>query len=285
MRPAESSPVPPLAAAPLVELAGVALRYGARTVLQPLDLRIEAGQITTLVGPNGAGKTSLARLVLGLAAPSAGQIRRAPGLVTGYMPQKLMLDPVLPLSVQRFVALTGADARATAAALARVGAARLAELPVQSLSGGEFQRVLLARAIVRRPQLLVLDEPAQGVDVVGQDDMYGLISALRDETGCSVLMISHDLHLVMAESDHVVCINHHVCCSGTPDAVGAHPEFVALFGDAYAATHAGATKTHPTHVSTYTHHHDHEHELDGDVHVHGPGCRHETRLQPPPRAT
>ncbi|MFP5440116.1 MAG: zinc ABC transporter ATP-binding protein ZnuC [Gammaproteobacteria bacterium] len=273
MRLSTSPPSPP---APLVELAGVSLAYGSRTVLSGLDLRVDAGHITTLVGPNGAGKTSLARLVLGLAQPDAGTVRRLPGLVTGYMPQKVSVDDTLPLTARRFVGLAGSEPAAVDAALARVGAARLATQPVQRLSGGEFQRVLLARAIVRRPRLLVLDEPAQGVDVGGQDALYGLIGELRDETGCGVLMISHDLHLVMAESDRVVCINQHVCCSGTPEAVSAHPEFVALFGDGYGQQPAA-------HVALYTHHHDHEHELGGEVHVHGPDCRHDTRLQPPRR--
>lgn len=261
----------------LIELAAVALGHGGRTVLSGIDLRIEAGHITTLVGPNGAGKTSLARVVLGLARPDTGTVRRRPGLVTGYMPQKVVVDDTLPLTVRRFVGLAGAvNAAGIDAALARVGALKLAGAPVQRLSGGEFQRVLLARAIVRKPQLLVLDEPAQGVDIGGQDALYGLIGELRDDTGCGVLMISHDLHLVMAESDRVVCINHHVCCSGTPDAVSAHPEFVALFGDGYAQRPAA-------HVALYTHHHDHEHELDGGVHVHGPDCNHDLRLRPPPR--
>lgn len=271
----EPAPAAPLGT-PLVELTGVALRFGDRSVLSGLDLRVEAGHITTLIGPNGAGKTSLARVVLGLTAPSAGTVRRQPGLAIGYMPQKVTLDDSLPLTVHRFIALAGGCPDATDAALERVGATRLAGFPVQRLSGGEFQRVLLARAIVRRPHLLVLDEPAQGVDLGGQDALYGLIGELRDETGCGVLMISHDLHLVMAESDKVVCINHHVCCSGTPDAVSAHPEFVALFGDGYSPQPA-------THVALYTHHHDHEHELGGEVHVHGPDCHHDQRLRPPLR--
>lgn len=279
MRPSLSRPTPvrPDAGQPdgLVELAGVSLRFGDRIALTGIDLSVAAGRITTLVGPNGAGKTSLARLVLGLTRPDAGTVTRRSGLVTGYMPQQVEIDATLPLTVRGFVGLAGRVTVADAlAALDRVGARRLAEAPVQKLSGGEFQRVLLARAIVRRPQLLVLDEPAQGVDISGQDSLYGLIGELRDDTGCGVLMISHDLHLVMAESDRVVCINHHVCCSGTPDSVSAHPEFVALFGDSYATRPAA-------HVALYTHHHDHEHELDGEVHVHGPNCNHEQRLRPP----
>lgn len=249
----------------LVTLKGVGLRYGDRRVLASIDLTVESGHITTLVGPNGSGKTSLARLVLGLVTPQEGQISRAPGLLAGYMPQKLAIEPTLPLTALRFVQLAGTDAAAARNALARTGSERLARAQVGSLSGGEFQRVLLARAIVRQPQLLVLDEPAQGVDIPGQNALYGLVGELRNETGCGVLMVSHDLHLVMAESDSVVCINQHVCCSGTPEAVSAHPEFVALFGKMQAPTT-------PAHLAVYTHHHDHEHELSGAVHVHGPGC-------------
>lgn len=249
----------------LVSLSGVGLRYGERQVLSGIELALQAGHITTLVGPNGSGKTSLARLVLGLARPQVGTVTRAAGLVTGYMPQRIVVDPTLPITAGRFVRLGAADRRAAEAALDRVGAARLATTPVQKLSGGEFQRVLLARAIARRPRLLVLDEPAQGVDIAGQNALYGLVGDLRDETGCAVLMISHDLHLVMAESDTVICVNHHVCCSGTPEAVSAHPAFRALFGDL-------PLPVTQTHVAVYTHHHDHEHELDGAVHVHGPDC-------------
>jgi len=250
----------------LVTLTGVSLRLGNREVLAGIDLALDSGHITTLVGPNGAGKTSLARLVLGLLAPTGGSVVRAPGLVVGYMPQRLNVDDTLPLSVRRFASLSGAAATDVDNALARTGVGHLAAAAVQSLSGGEFQRVLLARAMARRPQLLVLDEPAQGVDISGQNALYGLVSELRDETGCGVLMISHDLHLVMAESDSVVCINNHVCCHGTPEAVSVHPSFVALFGDGHAPR---ATQ----HVAVYTHHHDHAHALDGHVHAgHGKDC-------------
>ena len=250
----------------LVTLTGVSLRLGNRAVLAGIDLNLDSGHITTLVGPNGAGKTSLARLVLGLLAPTAGSVLRATGLVIGYMPQRLVIDDSLPLSVRGFAALSGAGPAEVATALARTGITHLAGAAVQSLSGGEFQRVLLARAMARRPQLLVLDEPAQGVDISGQNALYGLVSELRDETGCGVLMISHDLHLVMAESDTVICVNNHVCCHGTPEAVSVHPSFVELFGDGHAPR---ATR----HVAVYTHHHDHAHALDGHVHAgHGKDC-------------
>jgi zinc transport system ATP-binding protein len=250
----------------LVTLTGVSLRLGTREVLAGIDLTLDSGHITTLVGPNGAGKTSLARLVLGLLTPTGGSVARTAGLVVGYMPQRLNVDDTLPLSARRFAALSGAAPTDVVKALARTGVSHLATAAVQSLSGGEFQRLLLARAMARRPQLLVLDEPAQGVDISGQNALYGLVSELRDETGCGVLMISHDLHLVMAESDSVVCINNHVCCHGTPEAVSVHPSFVELFGDGHAPR---ATQ----HVAVYTHHHDHAHALDGHVHAgHGKDC-------------
>jgi zinc transport system ATP-binding protein len=250
----------------LVTLTDVSLRLGNRPVLAGINLALDGGHITTLVGPNGAGKTSLARLVLGLIAPGTGSVARAPGLVIGYMPQRLTVENTLPLTVRRFAALSGAAAADIHIALARTGVAHLADAAVQTLSGGEFQRLLLARAMARKPQLLVLDEPAQGVDISGQNALYGLVSDLRDETGCGVLMISHDLHLVMAESDTVICINNHICCHGTPEAVSVHPSFVELFGDGHAPP---ATK----HVAVYTHHHDHAHALDGHVHAgHGKDC-------------
>lgn len=250
----------------LVTLTGVSLRLGGRQVLAGIDLALDASHVTTLVGPNGAGKTSLARLVLGLLTPTAGSVTRAPGLVVGYMPQRLVVEDTMPLTVRGFAALSGARPADVDAALARTGVAHLARAAVQGLSGGEFQRLLLARAMARKPRLLVLDEPAQGVDISGQNALYGLVSDLRDETGCGVLMISHDLHLVMAESDTVICVNNHVCCHGTPEAVSVHPSFVELFGDGHAPR---ATQ----HVAVYTHHHDHAHALDGHVHAgHGKDC-------------
>ncbi|HHJ4328331.1 TPA: ATP-binding cassette domain-containing protein, partial [Klebsiella pneumoniae] len=193
----------------------------------------------------------------------------------GYMPQKLQIEPGLPLSVLRFLQLVPAvSAAAARAALQEVNAVAALHRPMQSLSGGELQRVLLARALLRKPQLLVLDEPLQGVDVVGQAELYRLIGQLRGRYGCGVLMVSHDLHLVMSATDQVVCLNRHVCCSGHPEQVSSDPAFVELFGQ-----DAGS-------LAIYHHHHDHGHDLQGAVtapgglrilgprHVHGPDCRH-----------
>jgi len=185
----------------------------------------------------------------------------------GYMPQKLQIDASLPLTVQRFLLLSpGAKKAAALAALTEVGAEHLLQRPLQQVSGGELQRILLARALLREPDLLVLDEPVQGVDVNGQIELYQLITRLRDRYGCGVLMVSHDLHLVMATTNTVVCLNRHVCCSGHPEQVSLDPAFVAMFGEQASA------------LAVYSHHHDHAHDMHGEVvpheHRHGPDCNH-----------
>jgi zinc transport system ATP-binding protein len=192
-------------------------------------------------------------VVLGLIKADAGETFRHPELTIGYMPQKLSLDPSLPLSVQRFVSLAEKSVFRTHSqrvleCLSLTGTEKLRKRSMHSLSGGELQRVLLARALYNQPQLLVLDEPVQGVDVNGQAAIYQLITQLRDRWNCGVLMISHDLHLVMAATDRVICLNQHVCCEGHPDSVSSHPEFLQLFGTG----HGG--------IAPYTHHHDHHHD-------------------------
>ncbi len=253
---------------PLIKLDNIKVRFGKESVLQDVQLQVRPAEIVTLIGPNGAGKTTLVRCVLGLLTPDSGQVWRQPRLRIGYMPQKLQVDATLPLSVLRFLRLVpGVNREIAAVALAEVGADRLLDSPLQSISGGELQRVLLARALLRKPQLLVLDEPVQGVDVAGQAELYRLITTLRDRHGCGVLMVSHDLHLVMSTTDQVICLNHHVCCSGHPEQVSSDPAFAELFGrDARS-------------LAIYHHHHDHKHDLHGAVigagrHVHGPDCKH-----------
>ncbi len=257
------------AGAPLIRVERVCFAAGQVEILHEIDLAIAPGELVTLIGPNGAGKTTLVRLVLGLIAPTRGRVRRRPGMVVGYVPQKLSIDPGLPITVRRLLSLArGSRGGDIATALAEVGAARLIDRPVQSLSGGETQRVLLARALLRHPDLMVLDEPVRGVDVGGQAELYALIADLRRRHGCAVLLVSHDLHLVMAATDRVVCLNHHVCCEGHPETVSAHPEYRALLGPL-----AGD-------LAVYTHHHDHEHGLAGEVvgepppHTHADGHDH-----------
>lgn len=253
----------------LISAQGLSLARNGRDILQQVDIQLQAGQIVTLIGPNGAGKTSLVRCLLGLIAPDSGQISRAPNLRIGYMPQKLQLEPSLPLTVARFLALGGKPRLNTAEVAKLTGIDKLLQQPMQSLSGGETQRVLLARALLRDPQLLVLDEPVQGVDVTGQIALYGLINDIRKSRGCGVLLVSHDLHLVMANSDQVVCLNQHVCCHGHPEQVTSDPAYLALFGELPAQ---GQQQ-----IAIYTHHHDHQHDAHGRVirpHVHHAGCKH-----------
>jgi len=243
----------------LIRLDGVAVSFNGQPVLDDVQLSVQPGEIVTLIGPNGAGKTTLVRVVLGLLQPDSGNVRRAPRLRIGYMPQKLELNAALPLTVQRFLALARPGLRVPELGdvLADVGAGHVLDTPVSRLSGGELQRVLLARALLREPELLVLDEPAQGVDITGQEELYSLITRVRDQRGLGVLMVSHDLHLVMAATDHVLCLNQHVCCEGHPEAVGAHPEYLRLFG-------MQGVKG----LAVYSHHHDHHHDAHGSVCTH-----------------
>lgn len=238
----------------LAEVAGLSLRRGPREILDRVDLTVRAGEIVSLIGPNGGGKTSLLRVLLGLVKADSGRVALRPGIRLGYMPQRLYVDEVLPLTVARFLELGNGNRGDKAAALAEVGADEILDSPIQAVSGGEMQRVLLARALMRSPDLLVLDEPAQGVDVGGQSDMFALLSRIRDRRGCGILLVSHDLHLVMAATDKVVCLNRHVCCTGQPESVSQHPEYIALFG---AAAGRG--------FAVYSHIHDHGHDAKGAV--------------------
>jgi len=235
---------------PLIELNGVTHAFNGKIALDKVDLRVGAGEIVTLIGPNGAGKSTLVRVVLGLLKPQQGKVQRKARLRIGYMPQKLHLDANLPLSVLDFLRLLSRICEDKAlSALEEVGAPSVAKSMLHSLSGGELQRVLLARALLREPQLLVLDEPVQGVDINGQAELYRLISRLRDRYQCGVLMVSHDLHLVMHSTDWVVCLNRHVCCSGHPEQIALEAAYTELFGE----------------LAPYPHHHNHLHDLSGQV--------------------
>jgi len=239
----------------LITLSGVGVERGGRWLVRGIDLAIRRGEIVTLIGPNGSGKSTTAKVATGVLKPSAGTVERKAGLRIGYVPQKLMIDWTLPLTVERLMTLTGRyDGREIAAALEAVGAVGLRRAAVQDLSGGEFQRVLFARAMIRQPDLLVLDEPVQGVDFSGEVALYDLIKEIRDRTRAGILMISHDLHVVMADTDTVICLNGHVCCTGTPDLVARSPEYLRLFGGRAAQT-----------LAIYQHHHDHEHTDDGTI--------------------
>ena len=236
-----------------LEQAGI-YRSG-RWLVRGVDLSLSAGEIVTLVGPNGSGKSTTAKMALGILRPDEGAVRRRAGLVVSYVPQKVSVDWTLPLHVSRFMHLTGKVSEDEARrAMDATGIAHLHKAEVRTLSGGEFQRVLLARAIARKPDLLVLDEPVQGVDFTGEIALYELIGQIRNDLGCGVLLISHDLHVVMAATDRVLCLNGHVCCSGTPKAVASSPEYRRLFGRQAAPA-----------LAIYEHHHDHTHLPDGRV--------------------
>lgn len=239
---------------PLVEARAIHVQAGNREIVNNVDLAIYAGEIVALIGPNGAGKTTMIRAILGLTEPNSGEVRRQANLAIGYMPQRLPIDPTLPLPVSRFLALSGhAGGGRRRAVLTEVGASHVWDTPLSEISGGELQRVLLARALLREPDLLVLDEPAQAIDVNGQAELYEMITQIRDRRGCGILMVSHDLHLVMSATDRVVCINTHLCCAGEPELVSRDPSYIALFGERVSS------------FALYQHHHDHHHDIDGTV--------------------
>ena len=237
----------------LIEAQGLGVAYRGRRVLSGVDFAIDRGEIVTVVGPNGSGKSTLLRALLGVVAPSTGRIARARALRIGYVPQRLHIDAALPLPVRRFLSLPARqDPERIATALAQVGVPDIAAQDMATLSGGQFQRVLLARALLSAPDLLVLDEPTQGLDQPGIAAYYRLIAAVRDELGCAVLSVSHDLHVVMSASDRVICVNGHICCAGTPQAVLDAPEYRALFGHGTGGA-----------LALYRHHHDHAHDHGG----------------------
>lgn len=241
----------------LVQAQGITVRHGGRAVLQGVSLGIAPGEIVTVIGPNGSGKTTLLRALLGIERLAEGRVEHRAGLRVGYVPQKLAIDRTLPMTVRRFLSLPRAvpDAEAKAA-LARTGVAEAAGRQMAALSGGELQRVLLARALLSKPELLVLDEPTAGLDQPGEAAFYRLLEQVRAETGAAVLLVSHDLHVVMAASDRVVCLNGHVCCEGTPQVVREAPEYRALFGHGTQGA-----------LALYRHDHDHAHG-HGEPHAH-----------------
>ncbi len=253
-----------LPAPSLIAADHICVRFGAEEVLHDISLSVQPGEIVTILGPNGSGKSTLLRALLGIVPAAEGRITRQPGLKIGYVPQRLTIDRTMSITVRRFLSLP-ARVSDTAAeeALARTGMAGQGSEQMTTLSGGQLQRVLLARALLGQPQLLMLDEPTSGLDQPGEAAFYRLIEEVRAETGAAVLMISHDLHVVMAASDRVICLNGHICCEGTPRVVSSAPEYRALFG----LGTQGA-------LALYRHEHDHAHE-DGHPHHHHRDHTHE----------
>ena len=234
----------------LVETRDIDIRHGGNLVLQGVNLTITRGEIVTIVGPNGSGKSTLLRALIGAIRPTRGTVTQTPGLRIGYVPQKLQIDATLPMTVRRFLSLTRKHAPADLdRALDQAGLPDLHERQMADLSGGQFQRVLLARALMDRPDLLILDEATQGLDQPGSAAFYRRIEDVRRDMGCAVLMVSHELHVVMSASDRVICLNGHICCEGKPEVVASAPEYRAIFGSGTGGA-----------LALYRHDHDHHHD-------------------------
>lgn len=243
---------------PLISVKNLTVTLGGRTVLHNVTTDISADEIVTIVGPNGSGKSTFLRALIGAVPASKGSVQSVKGLRVGYVPQKLAIDASLPLTVERFLGLPRRVAsKKAAAALEKAGVPDLRDRQMADLSGGQFQRVLLARALLETPQILLLDEATQGLDQPGAAAFYQQIEEVRSDLGCAIVMVSHDLHVVMAASDRVLCMNGHICCAGTPEIVASAPEYRALFGTGTKGTFA-----------LYRHEHTHRHE-HGHEHGHG----------------
>ncbi len=238
----------------LVKLKDVGFEQNGKWLVKGVSLQVEKGKIVTLIGPNGSGKSTTAKIALGIYKNIEGEVEKFTNNI-GYVPQKISIDWTLPLRVKDFMLLTdNLKDDILDEALTLTGVKHLRNNNLGNLSGGEFQRVLLARAISKKPELLVLDEPVQGVDFTGEIALYELIKKISEKLNCGILLISHDLHTVMTATDHVVCLNGHVCCSGSPKDVARNNEYKALFGEQASQT-----------LSVYEHKHDHEHSNDGEI--------------------
>ena len=236
----------------LIEISKLEVKYGSKKVLQNINLSLNANEILTIVGPNGSGKTTLFKAIIGSVPLSKGKISIKPNLRIGYVPQQLKVDQTLPITVERFLKLATRNNNDIEKMIAFFGSENIFREQINSLSGGQMQRVLLARALVNKPEILLLDEATRGLDQPGIAAFYRKIENISKETNCAVLMISHDLHVVMRASDRVICINGHICCQGTPENVATSPEYQTLFGSNIDGSFA-----------LYRHKHDHNHDVMG----------------------
>ena len=249
----------------LISADNVSFRHNDKVILENISMQLNSHEILTIIGPNGAGKSSLVKILIGLIKPTSGNVHYPKPICFGYMPQQIKLNEFMPMTVRFFLSLAENKSPHYEKIFQELSIHNILNQSMHKLSGGERQRVLLARAMIQEPDVLVLDEPAQGVDVTGQNRLYELIEQVRNIHQCAVLMVSHDLHLVMAKTDRVICLNQHICCHGHPDRVKADDAYLNLFGDKLQA------------LAPYTHRHDHHHDLHGDIVAgeHDSGCNHD----------
>lgn len=229
----------------VIELKDISLKIGSQTIIERISLQLKKGKITTLIGPNGGGKTSIARILLGILKPNTGQVIKHGEMKIGYMPQKISIDKTIPLSARDFILLSTKKVQLDENLVKRLNLEQILNRQVHDLSGGQMQKILFLRALINKPEVLVLDEPTQYMDIAAIEDFYKIIEEIRKEENCAILLISHDLHMVMQKTDIVICINHHVCCQGSPEDINKHPEYLSLFGE--------------RNLAVYHHHHDHKH--------------------------
>jgi zinc transport system ATP-binding protein len=249
----------PMNNTPLISTENLFLTRNGKSILQDVSITIGQGEFVTIIGPNGAGKSMLLKTIIGIEAPTSGKIIKHNNVKIGYVPQKIHLDPAMPITAYDFLKMVpGATSQNILETLHEANAEALVNTQLHSASGGELQRILLARALLQNPDILILDEPAQNLDISGQLAFYQLLANIHQQKNIAVLMVSHDLHMVMASTSKVVCLFHHVCCSGKPDVITRSPEFISLFGKDFSDL-----------MAIYNHHHTHEHE-----HVHSENCRH-----------
>lgn len=233
----------------IAELENIGLRINAQKIIDKISLQLKKGEITTLIGPNGGGKTSIARILLGILKPTSGKVLKNSQIKIGYMPQKIEIDKTIPLTAQDFIQLSTHKIELDETfknLISHLNVKKILNKQIHDLSGGQLQKILFLRALINKPDLLVLDEPTQYMDISAIEDFYQIIDEVRKANNCAILLISHDLHMVMQKTDVVFCINHHVCCHGSPESVNQHPEYLSLFGNR-------------SEVAIYQHHHDHQH--------------------------
>jgi zinc transport system ATP-binding protein len=230
----------------LASLKNTSLKLNDQQILKDINLELKQGEITTLIGPNGGGKTSIARILLQILHPSSGKVFIKKNIKIGYVPQKLEIEKTIPLRVIDFLGLDIKIPEMTM--IKKIGIENILEKSIHQISGGQMQKTLLARALINNPEILVLDEPTSNMDISAQAEFYDLIEEIRKKQHCAILLISHDLHIVMQKTNQVICINHHICCSGSPESINEHPEYLLLFG-----------KNKASNIAIYPHNHNHKH--------------------------